>query len=50
LSNEKKWTMEPTITSEGKFLCEDDNSTFNTREEYEKHCAEAHMRSSSRAY
>ena len=37
--------MEPKMTSDGKYLCEADNSKFNTREDYDKHCSEAHTRS-----
>jgi len=38
--------MEPKMTSDGKFLCEADNKTFKTKEDYNRHCSEAHMKSS----
>jgi hypothetical protein len=37
---------EPKMTSDGKFQCAADNKTFNTREDYDKHYSEVHMRSS----
>ncbi|MGA2385533.1 MAG: hypothetical protein ABSG33_03260 [Candidatus Bathyarchaeia archaeon] len=43
-------SMEPKMTSEGKFQCEADNRTFNTREEYDRHCSESHMRSGSKGW
>jgi hypothetical protein len=36
-------SIEPRITSEGKFLCEADNRAFDTREDYDRHCSRAHM-------
>ncbi len=36
--------MEPKMTSDGKFVCEADNRVFSTREDYDKHCSQAHMR------
>lgn len=37
--------MEPKMTSDGKYLCEADNKKFNSREDYDKHCSEAHTKS-----
>jgi len=34
------------MTRDGKFICDADNKTFNTRAEYDRHCAETHMKSS----
>ena len=34
------------MTSDGKFMCEADNKTSNAREDYNRHCSEAHVRSS----
>jgi hypothetical protein len=42
LSRNVRSDMEPIITSDGKFLCEADNRTFNTREDYDRHCSQAH--------
>jgi len=36
--------MEPKMTTDGKYQCEADNKKFNTREDYNKHCSEAHTR------
>lgn len=41
-------SMEPTITSEGKFMCTEDNQTFNTRAEYDKHCNQAHKENANK--
>ena len=38
--------MEPKMTSDGKYMCEADKKTFNTREDYNKHCSETHPKSS----
>lgn len=48
MSRNMRFDMEPKMTSDGKFLCEADNRTFNTRADYDKHCASAHMRSGGR--
>ena len=48
MSKSMRSSMEPKMTSEGKFQCEADNRVFNTREEYDKHCTQAHAKSSSR--
>ena len=37
--------MEPRMTSDGKFICDEDNKTFKTREEYDKHMSEVHLKS-----
>lgn len=37
--------MEPKMTKEGKYQCEADKKVFNTREEYDRHCSESHMKS-----
>jgi hypothetical protein len=42
-----KSSMEPKITSEGKFMCEDDGMTYNTREDFDKHCMKAHLKEGS---
>lgn len=39
--------MEPKVTVDGKFVCEADNRVFSTREDFDKHCSQAHMRGSS---
>ncbi|MCW4017689.1 MAG: hypothetical protein NWF00_03245 [Candidatus Bathyarchaeota archaeon] len=44
MSNESSH-MEPKITKEGKFMCKDDGQTYDTREEFDQHCREAHSRS-----
>ncbi|MGD6810290.1 MAG: hypothetical protein ACQCN3_11380 [Candidatus Bathyarchaeia archaeon] len=36
--------MEPIITSDGRFQCSADNRVFNSREDYDKHCSQAHMK------
>ncbi len=38
--------MEPRMTSDGEYICDDDNKTFNNREDYDRHCSEADMKSS----
>jgi hypothetical protein len=38
--------MEPKMTSDGKFLCKADNKAFSTREEYDRHCSQAHLKNS----
>jgi hypothetical protein len=39
--------MEPKMTPDGKFVCEADNRTFNSREDFDRHCSQAHMSSKS---
>jgi len=34
----------PIITSDGRFQCEADNRVFNTREDYDKHCNNVHIK------
>ena len=36
------------MTSDGKFMCEADNKAFSTREEYDRHCSQAHAGGSKR--
>ena len=43
-------STEPKMTSDGKFQCEADNRTFNTREEYDRHCSESHVRSDTKGW
>lgn len=45
--NPRRSAMEPKMTSDGKFQCEADNRVFSTREDYDKHCSQAHMRGAS---
>ena len=42
--------MEPKMTSDGKYQCEADDRVFNTREEYDMHCNQAHSRSSEKGW
>jgi hypothetical protein len=42
--------IEPKMTSDGKYQCEADNRVFNTREEYDMHCNQAHSRSSEKGW
>jgi len=37
-------TRDPIITSDGRFQCDADNRVFNSREDYDKHCMQAHMK------
>jgi hypothetical protein len=39
-------SMEPKKTLDGKFKCEDDGMTYETREDYDKHCMKSHMKTS----
>ena len=43
--SDMKSDMEPKMTSDGKYLCEADNKKFDTKEAYDTHCSEAHMKS-----
>jgi hypothetical protein len=36
--------MEPRMTSDGKFICNADNKTFNTSADYDRHCSETHLK------
>ncbi|HMK94852.1 MAG TPA: hypothetical protein VK536_05560 [Candidatus Limnocylindrales bacterium] len=49
-SSTRSKSMEPKMTSEGKYQCEADNKTFKTREEYNKHCSEAHAKTGSKSW
>jgi hypothetical protein len=42
--------MEPKMTSDGKYLCEADNRVFNTKDDYDKHCTQAHSSSSRKGW
>jgi hypothetical protein len=44
--NPRSSSMEPKMTSEGKFQCKADNKTFNSRADYDKHCSDAHVKRS----
>ncbi|MDR0372510.1 MAG: hypothetical protein LBI79_02960 [Nitrososphaerota archaeon] len=46
----KTHALDPEITSEGKYICKTDNRTFNTREDYDRHCIDAHLTQASRAW
>ena len=32
------------MTEDGKYIRESDNKTFNTREDYDKHCSGSHTK------
>lgn len=40
---EKKSMPKPIKTEEGKYQCPEDMETYETEEDYEKHCKEKHM-------
>jgi hypothetical protein len=46
LSKNTRPNMEPRMTEDGKYICDADNETFDSREDYDRHCSEAHLRSS----
>ena len=42
--------MEPRMNDEGEFICDQDNKTFKTREEYDRHMSSAHKSSGSKGW
>jgi len=42
LSRTARPNMEPRMNDEGEFICDMDNKTFKTREEYDRHLSSAH--------
>lgn len=50
LSRTARPNMEPMMTEDGKYMCQADNKTFDTREDYDKHCSEAHIKGSSKGW
>jgi hypothetical protein len=43
-------SMEPCMPLDGKFICEAGNQTFNSRADYDIHCAEVHMKHTQRQH
>jgi hypothetical protein len=40
--------MEQKMISDGKFICNANNETFNTKVDYDIHCLEAHLKSDNK--